>query len=58
VCCAGKPEAVRRDPEFVRLFGPRAARELAVYTHEHDHDHGIGGEVMPEGPEGNEVVDV
>jgi zinc transport system ATP-binding protein len=49
VCCAGKPEAVRRDPEFSRLFGPRAARELAIYTHEHDHDHGLGGEVTSEG---------
>lgn len=58
VCCAGKPEAVQRDPEFTRLFGPRAARELAVYTHEHDHNHGLGGEVKPEGHVGEGQSDV
>lgn len=46
VCCAGKPEVVQRDPEFLRLFGPRAARELAIYAHDHDHAHGIDGEVV------------
>jgi zinc transport system ATP-binding protein len=46
VCCAGKPEVVRRDPEFLRLFGPRAARELAVYHHDHDHAHGIDGTIV------------
>jgi zinc transport system ATP-binding protein len=35
VCCAGHPEAVSRHPEYLSLFGPRAAASLAVYTHSH-----------------------
>jgi zinc transport system ATP-binding protein len=41
VCCAGRPEAVSRDAEYQRLFGPRG--ELALYSHHHDHTHGLGG---------------
>ncbi len=40
VCCEGVPETIRTDPEFMRLFGPAAARHLAIYPHAHDHDHG------------------
>ena len=47
VCCAGLPEDVSRDPAYAALFGPRAARELAVYHHEHDHRHDLHGEVVP-----------
>jgi zinc transport system ATP-binding protein len=47
VCCAGQPEAVSRDPEFLSLFGAA----VAVYTHEHDHRHDHGGEVVPLDPE-------
>ncbi len=39
VCCEGVPAAVEAHPEFVRLFGPGAARALAVYRHDHDHVH-------------------
>jgi zinc transport system ATP-binding protein len=39
ICCEGGPETVRRDPEFVKLFGPQAARVIAAYSHHHDHDH-------------------
>jgi zinc transport system ATP-binding protein len=46
VCCAGTPESVSRHPEYVRLFGPRAAQTLAVYAHRHDHGHGLAGEVV------------
>lgn len=46
VCCAGTPEAVSRHPEYVRLFGARAASTLAVYKHHHDHRHGVSGEVV------------
>lgn len=42
VCCEGQPEAVRADPEFARLFGPDAARVMAIYSHEHDHTHESG----------------
>lgn len=47
VCCHGSPRSVAADPEYRRLFGPRAAEALAVYHHHHDHAHGPGGEVIP-----------
>jgi zinc transport system ATP-binding protein len=43
VCCSGKPETVAQHPEYVRLFGPEAARALAVYQHRHDHAHDLDG---------------
>ncbi len=47
VCCAGRPEAVSQHPDYIALFGPSAARELAVYAHAHDHAHDIDGEIVP-----------
>lgn len=47
ICCEGAADAVIRDPEFVRLFGARAASELALYTHVHDHTHRPSGEIAP-----------
>ena len=47
VCCAGEPEAVSRHPEYISLFGPRAAASLAVYTHDHDHSHGLPAALSP-----------
>jgi len=56
ICCQGAPASVSRDPEFLRIFGAEAARQLAVYAHdlshdhthahdhEHGHDHGSEGE--------------
>jgi zinc transport system ATP-binding protein len=46
VCCSGEPETVSRHPEYLGLFGPRAAAGLAIYTHDHDHAHGLAGEVV------------
>ena len=46
VCCTGEPEAVTRHPEYLALFGPRAAEGLAVYTHAHDHHHDISGAIV------------
>ncbi|RFB93287.1 zinc ABC transporter ATP-binding protein [Rhizobium leguminosarum bv. trifolii] len=46
VCCRGTPEAVSRNPEYVRLFGSRAAQTLAVYSHHHDHTHLPDGRVQ------------
>lgn len=42
VCCSGNPDDVSRDPEFLRMFGPRGAGTLALYTHHHDHEHKPG----------------
>jgi len=39
VCCAGTPQTVTQDPEFIALFGDDMARMMAVYPHNHDHDH-------------------
>ncbi len=47
VCCTGHPEAVSRHPAYLALFGPLAAKGLAVYAHHHDHRHDPGGEVVP-----------
>jgi zinc transport system ATP-binding protein len=46
VCCAGRPEAVSRHPEYLALFGAEAA-SFAVYTHDHDHAHDSHGQVVP-----------
>jgi zinc transport system ATP-binding protein len=43
VCCEGVPHQVARDPEYARLFGPEAARAIAIYHHEHDHHHDLAG---------------
>lgn len=42
ICCAGAPDRVSRHPDYLRLFGRRAAAEIAVYTHQHDHTHPPG----------------
>ena len=47
VCCSGVPETVARSPEYVRLFGPEAARALGLYSHHHDHTHDLGGAPRP-----------
>jgi len=46
VCCSGAPETVTRHPEYLSLFGPRAAASLAIYAHDHDHSHDLAGEVV------------
>jgi zinc transport system ATP-binding protein len=51
VCCSGEPEMVSRHPEYLGLFGPRAAAGLAIYTHEHDHKHDLAGDVVSLPPE-------
>lgn len=43
VCCSGVPELVARSPEYVKLFGPEAARSFALYSHHHDHAHDLAG---------------
>ena len=59
VCCHGRPEAVRHDPEYLALFGAEAAA-LAVYTHRHDHRHDVSGEAVPgaaDAPPGGDLPD-
>ncbi len=52
VCCTGHPETVSRDPAYLELFGPLAAKGLAVYAHRHDHHHDVSGDVVPHPPHG------
>ncbi len=47
VCCSGAPDAVSAHPEYLALFGPKAAHTHAVYTHDHDHAHTVAGDVVP-----------
>lgn len=46
VCCRGAPAQVLESPEYVRLFGARAAETLAIYRHHHDHTHLADGRVQ------------
>lgn len=46
VCCRGTPQAVSQSPEYLKLFGSRAAQTLAVYSHDHDHTHLPDGRVV------------
>ncbi len=46
VCCRGTPAAVSSSPEYMRLFGDKASRTLAVYSHDHDHTHLPDGRVQ------------
>jgi zinc transport system ATP-binding protein len=45
VCCSGTPESVAASPEYLSLFGTRAAETLAIYRHHHDHTHLPDGRV-------------
>ncbi|ODT67573.1 MAG: zinc ABC transporter ATP-binding protein [Pelagibacterium sp. SCN 63-23] len=46
VCCRGTPSAVKSSPEYLKLFGERAASTLAIYEHHHDHEHHDDGCVV------------
>jgi zinc transport system ATP-binding protein len=45
ICCQGSPQSVARSPEYLELFGARAAATLAIYQHHHDHTHLPDGSV-------------
>ncbi len=46
ICCSGKPEVVSQHPEFIAMFGPRGAQELAIYRHDHNHRHDLRGRIV------------
>jgi len=46
VCCRGTPQNVVASPEYLKLFGARAAETLAFYRHRHDHTHLADGRVL------------
>lgn len=42
ICCTGRPDAVSRDPSYLRMFGNvDSMRGLAFYAHDHDHSHDV-----------------
>ena len=45
VCCRGTPQSVVASPEYLQLFGARAAETIAFYRHDHDHTHLPDGRV-------------
>ncbi len=57
ICCSGAPEAVSQHPEYLSLFGKRAASVMAFYSHEHDHRHGLAGEVLPKDTRSHQKAD-
>ncbi|WP_437613599.1 zinc ABC transporter ATP-binding protein ZnuC [Erwinia sp. V71] len=46
ICCSGTPEVVAQDPEFISMFGPRGAEQLAIYRHHHNHRHDLQGRII------------
>ncbi|HBV40317.1 MAG TPA: zinc ABC transporter ATP-binding protein ZnuC [Erwinia sp.] len=46
ICCSGSPEAVSQHPEFISMFGPRGAEQLAIYRHQHNHRHDLQGRIV------------
>ena len=48
VCCSGSPQAIASDPEYHKLFGKKASKELALYAHAHDHSHAPSGKILEE----------
>lgn len=46
ICCSGTPEAVSQHPEFISMFGPRGAEQLAIYRHYHNHRHDLQGRIV------------
>ncbi|NOU07230.1 MAG: metal ABC transporter ATP-binding protein [Hyphomicrobiaceae bacterium] len=56
VCCSGVPETVAQHPEYARLFGPKTARLLGLYTHAHDHGHDLSGAPVPRREGGDAAI--
>lgn len=46
ICCSGTPEVVSQHPEFISMFGPRGAEQLAIYRHHHNHRHDLQGRII------------
>ncbi|QZN97869.1 zinc ABC transporter ATP-binding protein ZnuC [Symbiopectobacterium purcellii] len=55
VCCSGAPEVVSLHPQFIAMFGPRGAEQLAVYRHHHNHRHDLNGRITLKRQGGNDA---
>lgn len=51
VCCSGYPESVKKNPEFIQLFGETDIDKIAVYSHKHDHSHDLTGRIINDNKE-------
>ncbi len=49
LCCSGAPEQVLQHPEYLAIFGHKAAAELGIYQHHHDHQHNLHGDICDHG---------
>lgn len=45
ICCAGAPEIITNDPNFIYFFGDQFAKNVAFYSHKHNHHHNLHGDV-------------
>ncbi|AKO45561.1 zinc ABC transporter ATP-binding protein ZnuC [[Haemophilus] ducreyi] len=45
ICCAGSPELVSNDPNFIHFFGDQFAKNVAFYSHRHNHHHNLHGDI-------------
>ena len=46
MCCSGTPTAVLENEDYLKIFGTRAAANVAFYQHHHDHTHLPDGRVQ------------
>ncbi|MDH2923911.1 zinc transport system ATP-binding protein [Nicoletella semolina] len=45
ICCAGTPESISSEPNFIHFFGDQFAKHVAFYTHQHNHHHDLSGQI-------------
>lgn len=45
ICCAGTPDAISNDPNFIHFFGDQFAKNVAFYSHRHNHHHNLHGDI-------------
>ena len=46
ICCFGHPDSVRNHPSFLKIFGEKLSKDIAVYKHNHDHKHLLNGKII------------
>ena len=45
ICCSGNPSKIKKNPEYIKLFGEHNSETLSYYQHQHDHSHNNDGSV-------------
>ena len=49
ICCAGTPDSLSGNPNFMRLWGNQLAQNVGFYTHHHTHHHNLHGDICGNG---------